>query len=107
MDFAPQWVIIKGIDSSRNWIHLTRKFMANPNKGDMYLASTNEQGSVHDALDFYANGFKVINNVAFYDVNISGESYIYMAFAADPFGASNTSPSPAFSFAKGMFLDVA
>jgi hypothetical protein len=104
--FRPEWVIIKGIDSSRNWIHLTSKFMANPNKGDMYLASTNEQGTVHDALDFYGNGFKVINNVAFYDVNIDGENYIYMAFAGYPFGGSNISPGPAYSFSEETTLVV-
>ena len=46
-----------------------------------------------DALDFLSNGFKQRNTGA--EANASGDNYIYMAFAENPFVNSNGVPTNA------------
>ena len=49
--------------------------------------------STNTDVDFLSNGFKLRSN----DSRINGsESYLYLAFASNPFGADNTSPVTAY-----------
>ena len=44
-------------------------------------------------FDLLSNGFKVRNNN--FNVNASGGTYIFMAFAEHPFGGTGVAPVPA------------
>jgi len=51
------------------------------------------QGAVYDAVDFLSNGFKIRTGRA--GTNASGSTYIYMAFAENPFVTSTGTPTTA------------
>ena len=52
-----------------------------------------ESGNVYDAVDFLSNGFKLRTGRA--GTNASGSTYIYMAFAENPFTTSTGIPTTA------------
>ena len=52
-----------------------------------------ESGNVYDAVDFLSNGFKLRTGRA--GTNASGSTYIYMAFAENPFVTSTGIPTTA------------
>ena len=52
-----------------------------------------ESGAVYDAVDFLSNGFKARTGRS--GVNASGSTYIYMAFAENPFTTSTGIPTTA------------
>ena len=55
---------------------------------DKYLnANTNVAEQTHTFWDFVSNGFKIRNTGASY--NADGGTYIYMAFAEQPFKYAN------------------
>ena len=95
--FKPAFVMVKNTDATRNWTILD-------NKRDAFNAcsirlfpnsSEAEAGSVgSEAMaDILSNGFKTRTNDA--NFNASGNNYIYMAFAENPFVAtSGTSAIP-------------
>ena len=86
--FRPAWVVVKRygangdnwsiLDSTRNTFNVMNKYL-DPN-------STNAEGTA-DIWDFTSNGFKMRNTFSGY--NASGATYIYMAFAEQPFKFSN------------------
>ena len=93
--FRPQLVAIKGIDGSRQWIVYDYSLDTNPNKRELYWSSAVVAGSAYDGINFLSNGFKVVNTVAYNDLNLSGESYVFMAWATNPFGGESTTPATA------------
>ena len=52
-----------------------------------------ESGNVYDAVDFLSNGFKLRTGRA--GTNASGSTYVYMAFAENPFTTSTGIPTTA------------
>ena len=91
--FKPAWFMIKrSAVAGENWYMYDNKRpnAFNPNK---YILIANETASEYTSfgdIDFLSNGFKVrtTNNSA----NDSGETYIYMAFAENPFTSSSGTP---------------
>ena len=91
--FKPAWFMIKrSAVAGENWYMYDSKRpnAFNPNK---YILIANETASEYTNfgdIDFLSNGFKVrtTNNSA----NDSGETYIYMAFAENPFTSSTGTP---------------
>ena len=91
--FKPAWFMIKrSAVAGENWYMYDNKRpnAFNPNK---YILIANETASEYTNfgdIDFLSNGFKVrtTNNSA----NDSGETYIYMAFAENPFTSSTGTP---------------
>jgi hypothetical protein len=89
LGFRPKFVMFKGssiasnwcmLDSSRNTYNLTdATLQAN--------SSANELTNLSD-VDFLSNGIK-IRDVVTNDTNVSGQTYIYMAFAENPFKYAN------------------
>ena len=66
----------------------------NPVSNELYANTTAAEGTGVVRIDDLSNGFKLrIGSEA--QINASGGSYIYMAFAEFPMGGSNVSPSPA------------
>ena len=87
--FRPRWVLLKAaIGTTGNWVLLDTS-------RDTYNMAVNVlEPDVSDAeavltpmIDILSNGFKVRRNSA--GVNGSGNTYIYMAFAENPFKYSN------------------
>ena len=92
--FRPAWIMIKRTDSTSNWTILDNKregFNASDGSastGNDGLDANNSgtEGSA-DQLDILSNGFKRIDTSS--SGNASGGSYIYMAFAENPFKYTN------------------
>jgi hypothetical protein len=87
--FRPAWVVIKRYDSSNNWnSHDNKRGPYNVNDWRLYLnlSSAEDSGGSY-GVDFLSNGFKVRTSEAGW--NASGGSYIYLAFAEQPFKYAN------------------
>ena len=88
--FKPAFFIGKEIISS-NWYVKDNKRLAsfNPANGHLYPNRDNVEEDYAD-FDFLSNGIKIRHNGT--DVNESGVTYIYMAFAESPFVNSSGIP---------------
>ena len=93
--FQPEFVIFKNVDRAVSWMAMTSKFGPNPNKWELLPDTNGVMGSTFPAINFLSNGFRIVNTVAYYAVNQSGESYIWCAWAKNPFGGASTTPSTA------------
>ena len=96
LGFKPAWVLIKQTSTAQNWILYDNKInpfneavtKLSPNLNDAEDSSTG-----NNDIDMLSNGFKVTedNN----DMNESGQTFIYMAFAEHPFVSSEGVPTTA------------
>ena len=88
--FAPAFVLFKRSDSTSNWIIFDKKRgLHNLNDNYLYPNSTGGEGtSSSSGVDLLSNGFKQRNTYA--DANTSSGTYIYMAFAENPFVTEGT-----------------
>jgi hypothetical protein len=90
LGFRPKFVMFKGSTFDNNWYLVDSSVNAinvagagfKPNATDAQIAiSTSE-----NAVDFLSNGFKLRNNAAAVAFNnSSGQTFLYMAFAENPF----------------------
>ena len=89
--FRPALLIWKQTTSVKNWHIKDNKRLAsfNPANGHLYPNQTHAEEDYSD-FDFLSNGIKIRHNGT--DVNESGETYVYMAFAESPFVNSNGVP---------------
>jgi len=93
--FKPAFIIIKSSSSAQGWwmgdskrsTYNTQAASLYPNKADAEYT-----GTAH-ALDWLSNGFKIRNDNSRF--NTSNASYIYMAFAENPFVTSTGIPTTA------------
>ena len=94
--FKPAFVMVKGIGSTSEWQIYDNKrpgynfpnYNLSPNN-----ATAEYQGASYHNMDILSNGFKVLlTDVA---INKAGDSYIYMAFAENPFTTSTGTPTTA------------
>ena len=96
LGFRPKFIITKMTSGADEWITLdsARSDVANANTNDQvlnpYSSAAESSGSAYGnplAVDFLSNGFKIrgTQNAN----NNSGSTFIYMAFAANPFKNSN------------------
>jgi len=92
--FKPAWVMVKNtVNNARNWTIIDNKRNSfNPEDEWLYA---NASDATYDAssfpTDFVSNGFKIRNTGSYF--NTSGENYIYMAFAENPFVTSTGIPA--------------
>ena len=86
--FKPALFIQKRVDSTNDWhIHDNKRNTSNPLVDFLMANSSNaEANDTGKALDFLSNGVKMRTTHASH--NASGGSYIYMAFAENPFVAN-------------------
>jgi hypothetical protein len=86
LGFRPRWILIKRTDSAGySWLlHDTARSPENPSD-ELLVPNTSSAESTAAAqnIDFVSNGFKLRTSDAFY--NASGGTYIYAAFAENPF----------------------
>ena len=84
--FRPAFLIVKSVDSTSDWLLMDSKRIGfNPENEYMEVNNANAEGTVN-TVDFVSNGFKLRDRTA--DPNVA-ETYIYMAFAENPFKNSN------------------
>jgi hypothetical protein len=82
--FRPRWVMFKRTDSTSSWtIWDTAMNTYNVVGNGLYADLSNAESTGNSAFDYLSNGFKVRNSFA--NINSSGGTYIYMAFAENPF----------------------
>ena len=97
LGFKPSFLMTKRTDSTGNWFMFDNKRSTfNEIDGDYLeadLPSAEVTTSTAVDLDFLSNGFKIRNTSSSY--NASGGTYIYMAFAEQPFVNSNGVPNNA------------
>ena len=101
--FQPAWILLKRSDSSSggNWHIIDNKRSASGGANvNVYsiAANTTDAESTGEAastygVDFLSNGFKI--RASHVTRNASGGSYIYMAFAENPFTTSTGVPTTA------------
>ena len=100
--FKPAFTLIKRTDSATggSWILFDNKRGTNViNPVDVVMAASNNQseadwGTAYDC-DYLSNGFKWRHDGSSGYVNVSGATYIYMAFAENPFTTSTGVPATA------------
>jgi hypothetical protein len=85
--FRPKFVILKNSSAAGGWVILdTSRNTYNVAGNELYPNSSAAEGTGYTDADFLSNGFKL--RVAA-DPNASSGTYIYMAFAENPFKNSN------------------
>jgi hypothetical protein len=81
--FRPRYVMIKRTDSTSSWaIFDTSRNTFNVTDNNLF-ANLSDAESTFTVLDILSNGFKIRTTLA--GSNASGGTYIYMAFAENPF----------------------
>ena len=91
--FRPAWVFIKKTSGSDNWILVDNKRDGyNGSVEPIYINLANAEATA-EPMDLLSNGFKMLRTDG--GENASGATYIYMAFAEQPFVNSNGVPNNA------------
>ena len=85
--FRPAWILLKDTDSGDWLIYDTARNTFN--LSGIYIQTNNSdaEGSESNGIDILSNGFK--NRNTFTNLNSSGNTYIYAAFAEAPFKFAN------------------
>jgi hypothetical protein len=85
--FRPAFVMVKRYTDTGNWqMFDSSRDLYNPEDGRLY-ANLSDSENDQASIDFVSNGFKLRDTSG--DNNSSGQSYIYMAFAENPFKYAN------------------
>lgn len=82
--FKPAYVVMKCSSTTGGWV--IRDYKRGPynvQTGELAAQSSDAEATPGQALDFLSNGFKLRNTDAWYNAN--GATYIFMAFAENPF----------------------
>ena len=94
--FKPAWLMVKNTTSSRHWQLMDNK-RSTSNVIDDYLqanaSGAQSEGSSQHKFDFLSNGFKLRGTAD--NVNDSGDTHVFMAFAEQPFVSSKGVPCTA------------
>ena len=94
LGFKPAFLMVKRTDSTNDWRMFDNK--RDPDNGIINTLKANTTDVAEDSsalFDFTANGFKGRNTD--YSMNASGGTYVYMAFAEQPFVSSSGVPANA------------
>jgi len=88
--FRPAWVLVKQSNTTRDWFIYDNKRDPDNVVREQLEANTSSAADSYDNIDFTAQGFKLRTSSAI--LNQSGGTYIFMAFAEQPFVNSNGVP---------------
>jgi len=92
--FKPAWLLVKRTDSTGDWSLYDSKIGAgNPINGRLEPNNNEAEVTGDYNFDFLSNGFKGRDTPS--QMNASGGTYIYMAFAEHPFVSSEGVPTTA------------
>ena len=87
--FRPAWIMVKPIDATQNWqIHDTKRPGYNVKNYNLSSNSTAAEAD-NEFMDILSNGFKIRRSDV---LNVSGDKYIFWAFAEQPFVNSSGIP---------------
>ena len=90
--FKPAFAILKGTNDT-NWRMFDNKRLGyNPDNNALYPNGSDAEDT-QDLIQFFSNGFKLTTTTT--QLNGSGTSYIYMAFAENPLVGTNNIPATA------------
>ena len=89
--FKPAWLMVKRTDTGDGWTIVDNKRNTYNLVTQRLKAEASDAESALDLIDFTSNGFKNRNNYVSW--NASGGTYIYMAFAEQPFVTSTANGS--------------
>ena len=100
LGFKPSWVMFKKTSGADNWLILDNKRSSSSGKNlvDFHLRANlsnaeSDLSGTDNGVDFLSNGIKLRKNNG--EFNASGGTYIYMAFAENPFVTSTGIPTTA------------
>jgi len=91
--FRPAWLMVKRTDTTGSWRMLDATRSEFNAVNDYFKADTSETEGTNNTsydTDFVSNGFK--SRASTNELNASGGTYIYMAFAENPFVTSTGIP---------------
>ena len=92
--FRPAWVQIKRTSSTQNWpIFDTKQRPSNMVDNNFLYADLSNSSDTTNQFDILSNGFKL--NMSSNLTNGNGDTYVYMAFAEQPFVTSKGVPANA------------
>ena len=93
--FKPAWVMVKSSTSTEHWLmYDNKRKVFNANDEVIYANLSNAEDTNSGLqIDLLSNGFKLRGASA--NLNNSGQTFIFMAFAESPFVNSNDAPSNA------------
>ena len=92
--FKPAFVMFKRTDSTSNWTMLdTKRSEFNLMKKEFYANLANSEAENGRDIDCLSNGIKIRSSST--EINGSGATYIYMAFAEQPLVGTNNVPATA------------
>jgi hypothetical protein len=94
--FRPAWIMIKKSSGTENWSMYDAKRNTNGDSDTLPLNAdnnSNENGNTGKNMDILSNGVKMKTSNG--ELNGSGDTYIYMAFAESPFVNSKGVPNNA------------
>ena len=94
--FKPAWIMIKKSSGTENWSMYDTKRNVNGTTNTLPLNAdntSNEDGNTGKNMDILSNGVKMYTSNG--ELNGSGDTYIYMAFAESPFVSSKGIPTTA------------
>ena len=86
--FRPAWIMTRNVGGGNWYINDTARSPANPTSSfgaNLYADLNNVESG--NGMDILSNGFKIRNTDS--SQNASGNTYVYMAFAEQPFKFSN------------------
>ena len=91
--FKPAFVMTKNTSATDSWVIMDEK-RSPSNVANKYLLpnTSGAEGTNFDMFDFVSNGFKCRRSTS---QNASGNTFIYMAFAENPFVTSTSIPTTA------------
>ena len=85
--FRVAWLLNKSATNTSQWALLdAARDVGNPATQQLFANLSNAEGTSSGGYDFMSNGFKIRDNGF---NNTSGQTYIYLAFAEQPFKYSN------------------
>jgi len=92
--FRPSFILMKSATSGENWLIYDDVRDPHNVTDQALLPNLNSAtGGASNAMDMYSNGFKLRSSSG--SVNNSGQTYIYLAFARNPFVDSSGVPANA------------
>ena len=92
--FKPGFVMIKERNAVEEWFILdSKRNTFNAVDKTLYASGNYAEGTGAQYMDFLSNGIKIRNNHT--GTNTNGNTYLYMAFAENPFVATNGVPATA------------
>jgi hypothetical protein len=92
--FKPAWFMVKNTAQASAWeIYDNKRLGYNSYQYQLRANEAAAEGSTGDYIDFLSNGFKIRHNSG--GINETGDTFIYMAFAENPFVTSTGIPATA------------